>query len=245
MDRNVLIHEIAEPIEDAKTARIELDADDGNMTIDASATGEPMLLRGTLEYYEQQGLPIETLTYEKDKALFTLMGIPSRKPMFHLPWSACNGATNWAIHLNPAIPAAVIAHSDGGNLTLDLAGMTLSEVSASTGGGNIDLALPDGSSNLSVNAKTGAGNVTIDLGEGLAGRNSIQASSGAGNVMINLPAGIAARVHASSGLGGTQVASRYNLVGKDTYQSIDYEAASSRLEIEAKSGAGVVIVSIK
>lgn len=245
MDRNVLIQEIAEPLDGAKTARIELDADDGNMTIDAFAAGEPVLLRGTLEYYENHGVPLETLAYEKDKALFTLKGFPSRKSKFHLPWAACNGATNWAIHLNPAIPAAVIVHSDGGNLTLDLDGMTLSEVSASTGGGNIELGLPGDTANLSVTAKTGAGNVTIDLGSGLAGGNSIQASSGAGNVMISLPAGIAARIHASSGLGGTQVASQYSMVGKDTYQSADYGTASNRIEIEAKSGAGVVVINSK
>ena len=62
--------------------------------------------------------------------------------------------------------------------------MAVTRVSADTGGGNMDVVLPDNAANLSVTAKTGAGDVTVEIGSGITGSNTINASSGAGNVVV-------------------------------------------------------------
>ena len=142
------------------------------------------------------------------------------QPWFRFPWAACNGATEWQIHLNPTVSSDITAHSDGGNVKLDLAGMAITRVSADTGGGNMEVVLPDNAADLSVTAK-----------------------SGAGNVVVHLPSGIAARIHATSGLGKVIVDSWFSKIDKNTYQSPDYDGAANKVEITASSGAGNVSVN--
>jgi hypothetical protein len=180
------------------------------------------------------------------QATLTLRASGSTKqPWFRFPWEACNGATEWQIHLNPSVPSDITAHSDGGNVKLNLAGMAVTRVSADTGGGNMDMVLPGNAANLSVIAKTGAGNVTVEIGSAITGSNTVNANSGAGNAVVRIPSGIAARIHATSGLGKVIVDSRFSTIDKKTYQSPDYDGAADKIEITVHSGAGNVTVNTK
>jgi predicted membrane protein len=121
--------------------------------------------------------------------------------------------------------------------------MTVTHLSADTGGGDMDVVLPDNAANLSVTAKTGGGNITVEMGNGTTGSNTINTTSGAGNVVVHVPSGIAAKVHASSGLGKVIVDSRFSQTDNNTYQSPDYDTAANKVEIMAHSGAGTVSVT--
>lgn len=219
MAKNLFSDNFSELLNGATTARIDIHAGDGNLTIDRLNGEEQSLASGALQYLEKQGAPTRTLVSNNGQATLTLRGGSVGQPWFHLPWSACNGATEWLIHLNPAVSADITAHSDGGNLKLDLADMVVTRLSADTGGGNIDIVLPASSGNLSVNAKTGAGNVTVSI-----------------------PPGIEARIHATTGLGKAIVDQRFSKIDNHTYQSAGYESAGTQVEITASSGAGNVIV---
>ena len=243
MTKNLLTEHLSEPLNDATTAKVDIHAGDGNLTIDRLTGGEQVLASGMLQYFENQGLPTRTLDSSKGQATFTLRGGRAGRPWFHFPWSACNGATVWQIHLNPRVASDITAHSDGGNVKLNLAGMAVTRVSADTGGGNVDVILPDNAANLSVTAKTGAGNVTIEIGSGITGGNIVDASSGAGNVVVRIPSGVAARIHATTGMGKALMDPRFNQTGKDTYQSPDYDNAANKVEITIGSGAGNVSVN--
>lgn len=162
-----------------------------------------------------------------------------------MPWAACGGAYEWQIHLNPTVSSDITAHSGGGNVKLNLAGMTVTRLSADTSGGNMDVVLPDNAANLSVTAKTGAGNVSVEIGSGVTGSNTVNADSGAGNVVVHVPSGIAAKVHATSGLGKVIVESGFSKLDSNTYQSRDYDGAANRVEITVNSGAGNVRVNTK
>jgi len=179
------------------------------------------------------------------QATLTLRASGTGRPWFRFPWAVCNGATEWQIHLNPNVQSDITAHSGGGNVKLNLAGMAVTRVSADTGGGNMDVVLPDNAANLSVTAKTGAGNVTVEIGSGITGSNTVNANSGAGNVVVRVPSGIAARIHATSGLGKATVDSRFSKIDGNTYQSPDYDGAANRVEITVNSGAGNVSVNTK
>jgi hypothetical protein len=219
MAKNVFTENLSEPLNGARTAKVHIDAGDGNLRIDRLAGGEQLLASGTLEYVEKQGRPTRTLVSSGDEATFTLRGGSGKQPWVRLPWAACNAATEWQIHLNPGVSADITAHSDGGNVKLDLTGMTVTHVFADTGGGNMDVALPDIAADLGVTAKTGAG-----------------------NVVVAIPSNVAARIHATTGLGKAIVDSRFIKTADDTYQSSDFEGAAHKVEITAKSGAGNVIV---
>ncbi len=240
----VLTHNLSEPLSGAKTAKIDIDNGDGNLVIDKLTSGEQVLASGTLQYLENQGLPTRAVNTSNGQTTLSLKASSSKQTWSGLPWEACHGATEWQVHLNPSLPSDIIAHSDGGNVKLNLAGMAITSVSADTGGGNMDVVLPDNAANLNVSAKTGAGNVTVEIGS-ITGSNTIIANSGAGDVTVIVPGGIAARIHASSGMGKANMDERFSQIDDKTYQSADYETAANKVEITVTSGAGNVNVNTK
>ncbi len=230
------------PLGDATTAKIDINAGSGNLTIDTLTSDEHVLANGTLQYLVKAGPPTRSVDTRDGHAILMLRASSAGQAWFRVPWSACNGATEWQVHLNPSVQSELTAHSDGGNVKLNLAGMPVTRISTDTGGGNMDVVLPDLAANLHVNAKTGAGDVSVELGSRITGSNVLNANSGAGNVIIHLPASFAARIHATSGLGKVLVDSPFSKVDTDTYQSPDYDNATDRVEVTVKSGAGNVSV---
>lgn len=245
MANKALTHDLLEPLNGATTAKVEINCDTGHLTIDRLTGGEGVLASGTLQYFEKQGLPARTVNTSSGQATLTLRGGGTGQPWFRFPWAACGGAYEWRIHLNPTVSSDITAHSGGGNVKLNLAGMAITRLSADTGGGSMDVVLPDNAANLSATAKTGGGNVTVEIGSGITGSNTVNANSGAGNVVVRVPSGIEAKVHAASGLGKVTIDSQFSKTDKNTYQSSDYDSAANKVEITVNSGAGNVSVSIK
>lgn len=220
MAKNVLTDNFAEPLDGATVASFDIHAGDGNLNIDPLSGGESLLAGGALQYVEKQGRPTRTLTSRPGQVTLTVRGGAAGQRWLRMPWAACNGATEWNIHLNPTVSSDITAHSDGGNVKLDLTGMAVTRVSADTGGGNMDVALPDNATDLSVMLKTGAGNVTVFV-----------------------PNGVAARIRATTGLGKVIMDPRFTKIADDVYQSTDFETAANRIEITARSGAGNVSIN--
>ncbi len=245
MAKKILTHNLSEPLDGAKKARFDIDTGTGNLTIDRLVSTEGLLASGALEYLEKQDPPIWTVDRMDGQPILTLKASGGRQPGFRLPWAACNGETNWQIHLNPAVSSDITAHSGGGNVRLDLADMPITQVSADSGGGNLELVLPDRAADLSVIARTGGGNVSVEIGEDIMGCNTVSATSGAGNVVVSVPSGVAARIHASTGLGKIIVDPRFSKLDGNTYQSPDFDSFIDKVEITAKSGAGNVSVNTK
>ncbi len=218
----VLTDNLSEPLGGATAAKIGIDTGDGNLTIDRLAGGEQALASGTLEYFEGRGLPTRSVSTSGGVVNFALKAADNRQFWSRLPWAACNGATIWRIHLHPTVSSDINAHSDGGNVAIDLTGMTVTRLSTDTGGGNVVVTIPEEASNLSVKASTGGG-----------------------NVVVHVPAGVAAKVQATTGLGAVIVDPRFAKTGKDTYQSPDYESAANKVDLTLSSGAGNVSVDTK
>jgi hypothetical protein len=245
MAKKVRIEKISEPLNGATTVKFEINVGDGNLVIDAVNSSEQVLASGTLEYLETQGLPTHTLATRNGQSILTLKAGRGRQPWIHFPWSGCNGATEWKIHLNPTVPSEITAHSNGGNVKLDLSAMVITCVSAETGGGNVDVVLPDGAADLDVVAGTGGGNITVELGRHTTGSNVVNAKSGAGNVIVYIPGSAAARIYATTGLGKVIIDPRFSKIADNTYQSSDFDHAVSKVEIIAQSGAGNVSVDTR
>jgi hypothetical protein len=242
---DVLTEVLAEPANSAASAVLDLDTGDGNLGIDRLTGGEQLLVGGTLQYLEAQGPPSRTLTAFLDQATLALKAGDGGRTGIRLPWAACNGATEWLIHLNPAVAYDITAHSNGGNVKLNLAGTTLTRVAADTGGGNVDVILPEGAADLDVAAKTGAGNATVEIGSETTGHNTVEASSGAGDVLVSVPDGLAARIQVNGGLGGGTIDAQFTKIDDHTYQSSGYDAAADRVEIMVHNGVGSVSVNTR
>lgn len=246
MANNLLTDTLSEPLNGATTAKVDVNSGTGNLTIDQLPASEPLLASGTLEYFEKQGRPTRSVLSDHGRATLTLKGGDARgagRPWFRFPWAACIGATEWQIHLNPTIASDITAHTGGGNVKLDLAGMAVTRLVADTGGGNMVVALPAHAANVNVSARTGGGNVTVEIGRGSTGSNTVDAHSGAGNVVVRVPRGLAAKVHATSGLGRVAVEPAFGKRADHTYQSPDYDAAVDKVEITVHSGAGNVSIT--
>ena len=241
-DSKVRTQDMSEPLGDVTTAKFDVNTGTGNLTIDRLTGGESLLAGGSLEYLESQGIPTRSLTTINDQATLAWAASGAQQSGSRFPWEACNGETEWLIHLNPRVSYDLNAYSDGGNVKLNLAGLAVTRVTAETGGGNMEVTLPDRTANLSVTVKTGGGNLTIAIGNNITGSHTVKASSGAGGVVVRLPGGIAARIHVTSGMGKAIVDSSFSKLDDQTYQSPDYDSAADRVEITADSGAGNVTV---
>jgi len=245
MAKKVFADQFSEPLNGTKTARIDIHAGDGNLTVDRLADSEPILASGTLQYLENQGKPVKNLVANNGQVTLTLKGSRAGQPWFHLPWQVCTGATDWHVQLNPTVSSDITSHSDGGNIRLDLTGMAITRVRADTGGGNVDVVLPDNATGLDVTARTGAGNVTVEIGNGIIGSSVVNANSGAGNVIVRIPNGTVVCVHTITKLGKVIVDPQLRQIDKNTYQSPNFEQISNKVEITAGSSAGNVIVETK
>ncbi len=217
----VVTQELAEPLNGATKAKFVISAGYSHLNIDGLTGGEPLLAGGVLEYVEGQAPPARKVVSFLNEASLEMQASSAKPQGLRLPWEACTAATAWSIHLNPDVPSDIKAHSDGGNLRLDLRPLSVTGLSAETGGGNVELTLPREVHDLTVEARSGAGNVTVTV-----------------------PAGIFARIHATTGLGKVTADPSFRQSDSDTYQSPGYESAAARAEVTLHSGAGDVIISV-
>lgn len=241
----VLTQEQWEPLNDVTSAIVDINTGTGNLSIDGLIGDASMLASGSLQYLENKPMPVWTLDSSNGLGNLSVQMPDDGHNRSRLPWSACNGAYEWALHLNQTVRMELSAYSGGGNLSLNLAGMEVTRVVADSGGGNLAVILPDYVADLDVTARTGAGNVDLEVGQGTTGNNVVTAESGAGNVSVSLPSGIAVRVHATTSLGKVIIDPKFSLIDKDVYQSQEFESASDRVELWLKSGAGTVTVSVR
>jgi hypothetical protein len=223
MAKKILTDNLLEPLVGAAAVKVDINIGDGNLMIDTLTQGEPVLASGALQYLEALGRPTHSLETSAGQTTFTLKASSKPQPWIRFPWSACNGATEWHIHLNPTVTYDITAHSDGGSVRLDLSGLSLTRLAADTGGGNMEVILPD------------------SLAASPAGLTAA-AKTGAGNLVLEVPGGIAATIHATSGLGKVIIDPPFDRIDKNTYQSPGCESAAGKVEITISSGAGNVTV---
>jgi DUF4097 and DUF4098 domain-containing protein YvlB len=217
---NILTENISVPLNKITAAKIDIYSSSGNLTINPLTEIDKLLVGGSVQFSEKQGPPMQALSVYNGQVTYKMQGSDPGRAWFRMPWAACNGATEWFIQLNPAVSLDINAQSGGGNVRLDLTGMTVTNLSAGTGGGNIDVVLSEKKGNASVTVNSGAGNVTIKI-----------------------PQHLAARIHATSGLGKLIIDPRFAMVDEKTFQSPHFETAANQVEIKATTGAGNVVVT--
>ncbi len=226
---------LAEPLNDTASAEFSVDLGDGNLNLDGNSSDGGMLATGNLEYLENVGEPGLTVsTFNGHTQMSLTVGDGQR--WLKLPWSVCNGATEWTVTLNPSVVYEISAFTGGGNVKLNLAGLTVTKLNAESGGGNMEVTLPDNAENLAATVKTGAGKVNIQVGGSIKGSHTIEASSGAGEMNVLLPKGTVARVKVS--MGEVQVSPEFIKIDDSTYETAGYQSAVDRVEITVGSGLG-------
>jgi hypothetical protein len=123
----------------------------------------------------------------------------------------------WDLRLSPDVLLHLNINTGVGESTLDMERLKLTELDLHAGVGKVTLTLP--------------------------GRGQMQASinGGIGEVAVRIPAGVAARVHATAGVGNSQVVGTYQRQN-GVYVSPGYDTAENRVDLEVKGGIGKITV---
>lgn len=159
---------------------------------------------------------VDIQKHREGDALVARLSVPQT---FFPPWDFMGGALNWEILLNREIPMLMELESGANESRLDLSEARVTE-----------LRLKSGASSTTVTLPSGAGYTRVDI------------EAGAASVDIRVPDGVAARVRSRSGISTINVnEQRFPHLGED-YQSVDYDSAANRVEIDVKMGAGSVTI---
>lgn len=238
---DLLTQALSVPLSAETSAIVTINPGDGNLMIDGIINEQQMLASGSLQYLENNGAPVLTTSTADGHTTFALKAKGGQSQP-RLPWEACNGLTEWQVHLNPSLAYDLSALTGGGTVRLDLSAMTITRLAAETGGGNMEVILPDNASDLVVTAKTGAGKITIQVGSAITGTCTIDASSGAGELTVLVPKDVAARIKVTQG--NAVVGSEFKKIDETTYETDGYREASNKIDITVGSGIGKVNIRV-
>lgn len=153
---------------------------------------------------------------QRDGEALTLKMRVQRDDFFFAPWGWGRGALDWSFSLNNSLPIALELHTGASDMQLDLADLRVTDLRVETGASSTRLTLP-----------TQAGHTRVDI------------QAGAASVNLRIPPGVAARIRATGGVASIDVdQSRFPRAG--VYQSVDYDTAANKAEIDVRMGAGSV-----
>jgi hypothetical protein len=221
-NKNILTQAFSEPLGGASASKVDIHTRSGDLIIGSLDGHEDALASGSVQYLKNQAQPARSVSMSDGLTAFTLRSDTIGKLRMPLPWRKPKGALEWKINFNPGVALDLKLYSGEGAIKADLTGMVITDISAESGGGAVDITLPDNSANLSVLAKTGGG-----------------------KVVVHLPSGMAARITATTGWGKVLVDPTFVKLDAKTYQSADYESAANKVEITLDSGSGDVTVDIR
>jgi hypothetical protein len=131
------------------------------------------------------------------------------------PFLAPVDQQGWELNLNRDVPLQLTVDAGVGDVSVDLRQIKLTGLVTKMGVGRTTVTLP------------GQGTFEARL------------SSGVGALVVRVPAALAVRVHASPGLGTTDVPSGYQHEG-EMYTSPGYASAQARVELWVDNGIGLI-----
>ena len=154
----------------------------------------------------------------------------------------------WEIGLNPNIPLDLDINSGVGEVSLDLADLTLTAVTIDSSVGEVDLILPamDASYRVSVNGSVGDFSISVEEGAAV----DLILKAGVGNFTVNVPRDAAVRVDAQTGVGDIRVPPHFDQIRGDdravgeqgTWETPNFDGAARRITIEFDGGVGGLTV---
>jgi len=206
------------PLSGATSGNVTLELGTCNLTVDSTADAES-LATGTLEYYQGQSVPQQSLSSANGQATLTLR--QTRGAGFDIgSWFSEKRTPEWNIHLNPKVPTTFMANLGTGNSTIDLSESQVNTVNIESGTGNGTIVFP-----------ASAGHVTSTV------------NGGVGNLNLTIPEGLEARIEVSTGIGNTNVDDRFAKQGDNVYITKGYNDAKNKLDLKLDVGIGNVEIS--
>jgi hypothetical protein len=75
MSKKLLTQTLSEPLGSLKTVKININPGDGNLIVDGLTDNGQVLASGTLQYLENQGLPMKSMDKSNGQATFNLKSV--------------------------------------------------------------------------------------------------------------------------------------------------------------------------
>jgi hypothetical protein len=145
------------------------------------------------------------------------MSVPTRNYPIG-PWFWGRRSLDWSVELNGEIPLRLDIRAGANEADLDLTGMQVTELHLSTGASSTRLTLPES-----------------------AGHTRATVEAGAASVSIRIPQNVGARIRSQGGLASISVdRTRFERVSSGLHQSVDYDSASNRVDLDIQAGVGSV-----
>lgn len=216
----------SEPLDDTKTAEIEIDIDRGSLDI-AALKEDAILFEAEVTHnqkltYKTSGTANKSIHLDLDQI------DPFSFDWFDTPQIAT------IIKLSPEIPLSLNIDHGSGSATLDLAGLTLTDLNADTGSGRLIVTLPTGSYEtdlsagsgtldittlpniaLDLKANIGSGRMIITIGKETSG--VIEVDAGSGIITIHIPEEIGVYIQGGTTSGSVTVPNGYTHSGDNAY----------------------------
>lgn len=249
----------SEPLEEASSARIDLDLTHYPTTIGVLEDSNALI--------EAELDTLEDVSFDVRGTNNKVVTLKSRGETSVFDWVGTLGnEARWEIALSPQIPIDLRIDVGSGSVRLDLERMILERFDLDGGSGSTSLVLPSSTENYDVRLDGGSGSFTIEIADGAemdanfdVGSGSFKISfvgeaeadldidGGSGSTTIDVPeeAGVRLIVR-DSGSGSVRVPTGYALVndGGDndedtgTWESEDYDDSEVRIQITFKGGSG-------
>jgi hypothetical protein len=137
----------------------------------------------------------------------------SQDTSYGLPW--LDRRSSWDLGLTAEVPLDLRVETGASRTVLDLRDTRLRRLDLQTGASETRVVLPRN-----------------------AGATEVRAEHGAASLTFEIPTGVAARIRARMALGSSQVdEARFPRAG-DVYQSVDYDSAPNRIDLDIQGGVG-------
>lgn len=205
---------VAQPLEDAQDAELEINFDAGELVI-SRLDDSSNLLEGVLDLHENENLE-QSYRLVGDKGYFVLESTGRYSGL----WGFDDGIFNsreWVLELTDSIPLDIQISTGAGLSEIDLRGLTISKLDVETGVGEMVVYLPD------------------------SGHFEVNISGGVGVLRVFIPEGLAARIHMDAGVGNTSVIGDFEREG-GVWESPNFETAEDWVEIYMSGGVGSIEV---
>jgi hypothetical protein len=212
--RALEVQPLSIPLDGARQAHVRVRHGAGKLTVGGGARPEELAGGSFTGGVTQQ-------VRRNGDALDVTLEVPEHNfSRFSIPWNVGSGDTlDWAFGLNKDVALALEFETGASDTRLDLGDLRVTDLTLKTGASSTDVILPDA-----------------------AGLTRVKIEAGVASVTVHVPPAVAARIRASGALASIDVDTHRFPRSGDTYESIDYEAALNRAEINVGTGVGSVTI---
>ena len=201
---------LEEPLNGVKNVDVSIDLGAGTLSIGSLPETSASLVEGELRSFGISDVRTSVtrsgdyaeLRLSTNGVIFDFFGNPDRL---------------WEVRLSPMPIISIDLDTGASDLTLDLTGLNVSNLSVRGGAADIEILAP-----------RNAGHVNIDI------------DVGAANVDVVIPEFVGARIDAALGLSGLSVDEARFPKTDGVYMSRDFDTAANRIELEIDAGASSV-----